>query len=84
MGMISYHCPTCGRSLTLSADGWAWHRLVEHPRKGLPVHDPRRGRWMAGQHSPAGTRVLARANGYQDQPVSPITETELRARWGDR
>lgn len=38
--MTPYRCPTCGEARTLSADGWAWHRLVEHPRMGLPTTRP--------------------------------------------
>lgn len=39
--MIEYECQTCGIRARWSADRWAWHRSVEHPRAGLPHHRPR-------------------------------------------
>ena len=38
--MTPTRCPGCGAVLTLSADGWSWHRLVEHPRMGVSVSGP--------------------------------------------
>lgn len=66
--MTTYQCQTCGETHTMSADSWAWHRLVDHPRMGLPVHDPGR---MGRVETPAQTRErhhLQQRGWYASQP----------------
>lgn len=71
--MTTYECPTCGQYLSMTADEWSWHRLVEHPKMGLPVHDPNLARVRALRRAPR--RLVVAGPPPVIRQAHPIVET---------